>query len=165
MTAKSSSEGRQSAAFLLAQVGAHAAVKFAERLEPLGLSPPEAGILRVLGQAMGLSQQQLAARLRIHPSRLVAILDELESRDLVERGESAADRRSHALRLTAKGRTVLAQIGQVAREHEVALCAALSAEERARLAQLLARIAEHQGLLPSVHPGYSRMGPRRRDGS
>src|SRR5262249_3931096 len=106
-----------------------------------------------------------AAMLKLHPSRLVTILDELESRELVERGESAADRRSYALRLTAKGKALMAQIGQVAREHEAALCAALSGDERAQLAQLLARLAEEQGLTPGVHPGYRQMGPSpsRRD--
>ena len=46
-----------------------------------------------------------------------------------------------------------------------AICAAITSEERAQLAQLLARIAEQQGLTPSVHPGSSQMGPRRTEGS
>src|SRR5262249_31405041 len=36
----------RSTAFLLAQVGAHAAAQFAERLAPMGLAPAHAGILR-----------------------------------------------------------------------------------------------------------------------
>ena len=43
------------------------------------LAPPDAGILRLLRIAAGLSQQQLAAKLQIHPSRLVAILENLEN--------------------------------------------------------------------------------------
>jgi hypothetical protein len=39
------------AAFLLAQVGAHAAKQFAEHLSPLNLSPPHAGILRRLAHS------------------------------------------------------------------------------------------------------------------
>ena len=46
-------------AFLLAQVGAHAATQFAERLGALHLSPPDAGILRLLRIAPGISQQEL----------------------------------------------------------------------------------------------------------
>src|SRR6201996_8197634 len=64
-------------AFLLTQLGSHAASQFAERLASLDLTPPDAGILRLLRAAAGLSQQELAARLQIHPSRLVAILDNL----------------------------------------------------------------------------------------
>ena len=81
-------------AFLLSQVGAHASARFAERLEPLGLKPPHAGILRVIEQADGLSQQALGEKLGMFPSRLVAVLDELEERGLVERRDSPTDRRS-----------------------------------------------------------------------
>ena len=70
--------GKGQAAFLLAQLGAHAASQFAERLRVLELAPSDAGILRLLRMAAGLSQQELASKLQIHPSRLVAILDNLE---------------------------------------------------------------------------------------
>src|SRR5580698_10255870 len=122
--------GRTSAAFLVAQVGSHAETKFAEWLAPLGLSPPHAGIFRVLSATPGLTQQALGAILGILPSRLVILVDELEKRGLVERRDTPEDRRSYALHVTAKGRETLAQIGRVAREHDAAVCAALSEKER-----------------------------------
>lgn len=150
-------------AFLLAQLGAHAASQFAERLKVLDLAPAEAGILRLLRMAAGLSQQELAARLRIHPSRLVAILDSLEKRGLVERRANPDDRRLYSLHLTQCGGETLGKIGMVAREHQEALLSALSREERDTLGGLLQRIADQQGLVRGVHPGYQRMGgPRRR---
>jgi DNA-binding MarR family transcriptional regulator len=149
---------RTSAAFLIAQVGSHAATKFAERLAPLGLSPPHAGILRVLSASPGLTQQALGTVLGILPSRLVILVDELEKRGLVERRDTPEDRRSYALHVTAKGRETLAQIGRVAREHDAAVCAALSEKEREQLAALLGRVAEEQGLTPGVHPGFKRLG-------
>ena len=145
-------------AFLLAQVGAHAATRFAERLGSLHLSPPDAGILRLLRNAAGISQQELSARLRIHPSRLVAILDNLEQRKLVERKPNPQDRRLYSLHLTKDGSEILQRIGKVAREHQDALLSTLSAEERAKLTELLHRIADAQGLTPGVHPGYQRLG-------
>lgn len=151
--------GNSQPAFLLAQVGAHAAAKFAERLAVLQLVPPDAGILRLLGRASGISQQELSARLGIHPSRLVAILDELENRKLVQRKPNAVDRRQYELHLTVKGREVLAEIGRIAREHQEVLCASLTAAEREKLGELLQRIAEEQGLTPGVHPGYRRLRP------
>jgi hypothetical protein len=42
-------------------------------------------------------------------------------------------------------------IGRVARDHQQALCAALSLKERDQLAGLLVRIADEQGLRPGVH--------------
>jgi DNA-binding MarR family transcriptional regulator len=145
-------------AFLLSQVGAHAAGKFAERLEPMGLKPAHAGILGVIKQADGQSQQALGEKLGIFPSRLVAVLDELEGRGLVERRDSPTDRRSYALYLTVAGHEILGQIGRIAREHQDALCAALDASERTQLAGYLTRIAAEQGLTPGVHPGLRRLG-------
>jgi DNA-binding MarR family transcriptional regulator len=145
-------------AFLLSQVGAHSAARFAERLGSLKLTPAHAGILRALRQADGLSQQALGEKLGVFPSRLVGLLDELEERGYIERRDSPTDRRSYALYLTKTAREVLEQIGRVSREHQDALCAALDASERAQLAELLGRIAHEQGLTPGVHPGYRKLG-------
>jgi DNA-binding MarR family transcriptional regulator len=144
-------------AFLLAQVGGHAAMKFAERITPLELTPPHAGILRAISASAGQSQQALSATLGILPSRLVLLVDELEERGLVERRASPTDRRTHALYLTARGRETLEALGQAARRHNDAICAALDDTERKQLASLLARIAEEQGLTPGVHPGFRRL--------
>ena len=101
---RSEPRGSAAPAFLLAQVGSHAATKFAERLRPLGLSPAHAGILRILDASPAITQQALASALGSPPSRLVALVDELESKGLIERQENEADRRRYALLLTAKGR-------------------------------------------------------------
>jgi DNA-binding MarR family transcriptional regulator len=156
--------GRGQPAFLLAQVGAHAAGKFAERLEVLQLSPADAGVVRLLRMSPGISQQELAARLRIHPSRLVAIVDALEKRKIVERRANEEDRRLYSLHLTKSGGELLERIGTVAREHQEALLSALSSEERGQLAALLTKVAEQQGLTSGVHPGYQRLGNRGRAG-
>src|SRR5512144_562995 len=121
-------------AFLLSQVGAHSAFRFAERLAPLKLKPAHAGILRVIEQADGLSQQALCEKLGIFASRLVALIDELASRGYVERRDSPMDRRSYALYLTNAGRAVLKQVARVSREHQDTLCAALAPSERSQLA-------------------------------
>jgi DNA-binding MarR family transcriptional regulator len=144
--------------FLLSQLGAHAAARFAERLMVLELSPADAGILRLLRTAAGISQQELSSRLQIHPSRLVAILDNLERRQLVERKPNPDDRRLYSLHLTKEGGEMLQRIGKVAREHQDELLSVLSGEERAKLTQMLQRVADEQGLTRGVHPGYQRMG-------
>jgi DNA-binding MarR family transcriptional regulator len=145
-------------AFLLAQVGAHAAAQFAERIAPLGLTPPQAGILRAIASDHGLSQQELSKLLGIFPSRLVTLVDELESRGLIERRDNPEDRRTYALHLTEQGRELLDRLAQAAKGHNQALCAALNDREREQLANLLARIADEQGLTPGVHPGFRGLG-------
>jgi hypothetical protein len=70
--------GAASPAFLLAQVGAHAAMKFAERLAAFDLTPSHAGTLRLIHASEGLSQQALGSALGVVPSRLVVLVDELQ---------------------------------------------------------------------------------------
>jgi DNA-binding MarR family transcriptional regulator len=140
----------------MAQVGAHAAARFAERLTPLGLTPPEAGILWNLSHQPDMTQRSLAELLGAFPSRLVLLLDELERKGLVERRPGPRDRRSHALRLTAAGRAQLQTLGRVSRQHQEDLCAGLSGAERDQLRTLLGKVAEQQGLRPRVHPGFAK---------
>ena len=154
--------GQNQPAFLLAQLGAHAASQFAERLGVLELAPADAGILRLLRVEAGLSQQELSAKLRIHPSRLVAILDNLEKRGFVERRANPDDRRLYSLHPTQAGGDTLEKIGSVARKHQDALLSSISREERNTLAALLLRIADQQGLVRGVHPGYQRLGKPKR---
>jgi DNA-binding MarR family transcriptional regulator len=150
-------------AFLLTQVGAHAASKFAERLEPLKLAPRHAGVLSILGSTPALTQQSLADMLRMLPSGLVGLIDELESRGLIERREKPHDRRSYALHLTDKGRSTLESIRRISREHQKALLGTLSEDEQQELGRLLQRVADEQGLTPGVHPSYTRLrGPAKR---
>jgi DNA-binding MarR family transcriptional regulator len=143
-----------SAAFLLAQLGAYASSQFAKRLEPLGFTPAHAGIFRIIAAAPGLSQQELAAKLGMYASRLVAVIDDLEKRGLIERQPSNSDRRLYALHLTKSGKEQLAAIGVIAREHGRDLLDGLSDEERSTLTALLERVAKKKGLQEGVHPGY-----------
>jgi DNA-binding MarR family transcriptional regulator len=145
-------------AFLLAQLGAHATARFAKRVATLDLTPPQAGLLRAIAADPGSSQQQLAGRLGMLPSRVVAFVDELEERGLVRRERSSTDRRQYALQLTDAGKGMLRRIGVLAREHEHDVTQALSAADRGQLADLLRRIADQQELTPGVHTGFRHLG-------
>jgi DNA-binding MarR family transcriptional regulator len=158
MHVRQSDKTRTSVGFLLAQVGARAARQFAAALAPLELAPSDAGILRLLSQAQGISQQELARRLDMHASRLVAVIDALEKRGLVTREANPQDRRLYSLNLSQAGRETLAEIGRVARGHDEAMCAGLNADERESLALSLQKIAARQGLTAGVHPGYRNLG-------
>ena len=144
-------------AFLLAQLGAHAAGRFAERIDVLGITPPHAGILRLVAATPSCNQQALAKRLGVLPSRMVILIDELTERGLVERKRSTKDRRHSELVLTKRGRQMLKKLSKLAAEHEADLCAGLTAEERNTLAALGRKIVHQQGLTPDVHPGYRKL--------
>jgi DNA-binding MarR family transcriptional regulator len=148
------------AAFLLSQLGSQAATLFAELMSDLKMAPAHAGILRILARTPGITQQSLAAMLGMVPSRLVALLDQLDALGLTERRRNAEDRRSHSLLLTEKGRRMVAAIGEISVRHERLLLAALSEPEREQLTALLQRVADQQGLTREVHPGYKSIkGP------
>jgi DNA-binding MarR family transcriptional regulator len=144
-------------AFLLSQVGAHAANSFEERLATMELKPHHAGLLRMLGSNPGLSQQELCDVFGIFPSRLVVLLDQLEARRLIERRDNSADRRGHRVHLTKAGSKALAGIGERTLELETDLCAALTGSERTTLAGLLIRIVTQQNITPAVHPAYRKL--------
>jgi DNA-binding MarR family transcriptional regulator len=142
-------------AFLLAQIGAHAAGCFAELMAELGLTPAQAGLLRLVALEPGQSQQAVAAKLGTPPSRLVLLVDALEERGLLERRRNDRDRRHYALHLTPAGtRFLREQIRPAGKTHDDEICAGLTAAERAQLHGLLDKVAARQGLTPGVHPGY-----------
>lgn len=145
-------------AFLLAQVGGRAAQDFGKALSPLGLTPPDAGILRLLSLSPGISQQELARRLNMHASRLVSVIDAMEERGLVVREANLSDRRLYSLQLSEAGRAAVNAVGRVAREHDERFCFALSEGERIELRGLLEKLALKHGLARGIHPGYQRMG-------
>jgi DNA-binding MarR family transcriptional regulator len=156
--ARSRQQFRPGNAFLLAQLGAHASALFAERIASLDLTPPQAGFLRLVAAEPGSSQQAIAGRLGMAPSRLVRIVDDLEERGLIERRRDPGDRRNYALYLTAEGGRFMGRLARAAAAHDDAVCAALDPGEREQLGALLGRIAASQGLEQGVHPGYRRMG-------
>jgi DNA-binding MarR family transcriptional regulator len=145
-------------AFLLTQIGTHAAQEFARRVAELDLTPPQAGLLRAVAVEPGRSQQAIARQLGTPATRLVALVDDLERRGLVQRRRNPDDRRLYAVDLTEAGRALMARIGRVAREHDDALLDGLDPAERERLRELLSRIAESQQLTSGVHPGYRTLG-------
>lgn len=128
--------------------------RFAERLARFDLAPPHTGLLRTVAVQPGRSQRALAEQLGLVPSRLVVLVDELESAGLIERRRDPGDRRHYLLHLTDAGVERVREIGAVAMEHGAELLAPLSARERADLTRLLTGLATHHGLAPGVHPGY-----------
>lgn len=149
------------AAFLLSQVGFHSASLWRERLAPLGLDPLVM-LLRHVAAEEGRSQQALGEALQIPPSRMVALVDDLEQRGLVERQANPTDRRARALHLTREGRRVLAKVMELSAAHKARLSAGLEQGERRGLIALLSRIAAEQGLAAGVHPGVAYPGTEKR---
>ena len=143
----------RSVGFTISTTGYAIARRFREFLASLGLEPREFALLRTVATAEGVTQQEIGERMGVAPSRMVAFVDALEERGLVQRRANPEDRRARALFLTPDGRELLGRAFAVAVEYERKLCSDLSAEEREALLDLLARVGAQLGIPPGVHVG------------
>lgn len=146
-----------SVSFLIARLGFESARRLKQRLEPFGIGPRDFALLNQVALREGASQQAIADSIGIPKSRMVALVDGLEERGLVERRRS--DRRTHALYLTAAGRTLLDRTRRAAQEHDDELSEPLTTTERERLVELLGKLADRGSAPPGVHPGLAGDGP------
>jgi DNA-binding MarR family transcriptional regulator len=113
------------------------------KLAEIDMRQPEFAILHQLDDAGPISQQALGRALRIHPSNLVAMIDDLEREKLLIRHRDQADRRRYLVELTDKGRLRLEQAHRRALEAELELLSPLNGREREQLRRLLGRLATH----------------------
>ncbi len=104
------------------------------------IAPGQFGVLVLIAANPGLSQSALARAVGVERSTMVAVIDRLQARGLVERRRSAADRRSYALGLSAAGRRLLARLKPMVRRHERRVTQRLDAAEKATLIGLLRRL-------------------------
>jgi DNA-binding MarR family transcriptional regulator len=104
--------------------------------------PGQFSVLAVIGRNPGLSQTRLCETLGIKRANLVAVIDHLESLDLVRRDPSATDRRSNRLELTAAGGRALKRAVADQAKHEARITRLLGAAGRAALIKQLVRLCE-----------------------
>ena len=118
-------------------------------LSGLGLSAPGLAVLRLLSEEDGLTQAELARRLRLEPPSMCRMIDRLAREDSVERHPDPADRRATRVRLTPGGRTLAERGTAVIGGIEERIFAGLDADERDQLAELLRRVMDR---LPASGP-------------
>ena len=146
-----------SVGFTVSTIGYAVSRAFHRILEPLELEPREFALLRAVDANEGQSQQAIGERLQIPSSRMVAFVDALEARGLIERRHNPADRRTRALHLTADGRELMNRAFAVAVEHERNLCSELPGAEREQLIEMLQRVGQQVGLPGGVHAAHSAL--------
>ncbi|GAA3795365.1 MarR family winged helix-turn-helix transcriptional regulator [Micrococcus endophyticus] len=141
--------------------------RWSAQLEPLGVTPHQVRALRGVAEGAGggigsgaearaasrpvsgpvadddggVRLRDLAERLRIAPRSATDVVDQLESRGLVERAADPADRRAVRIRLTDAGRGLLRRVHEARRTEAADFFAVLAPADRAELARLLARVA------------------------
>ena len=109
------------------------------RLAPMGLSVRLCGVLNLLAEGP-ISQQALGEQLGIDRTTVVELIDELEQQGVVVRRRNPADRRSYALSLTPRGRTVQKRAAHAFDAAADEFLDALEPAERQALVEMLRRL-------------------------
>ncbi len=125
------------AGYLVSQAQVWTFRNFNRGLAPLDLRPAQYSALSVIRENPGLSQMALGQVLGMGRSGIVPLLDALEARALLTRGP-AADRRSHALHLTAGGSVLLAQADVLVQKLESRIIDKVGRNNHQQLLKILA---------------------------
>ena len=113
---------------------------FRKTLEDDDMPPRVFSTLSIIVETPGVMQSDVARMLGIERSGLVAIVDGLEKRGLVERQPFPGDRRVHALHSTPAGKEVFQRGIKAVFAHEERALSMLSQGERKKLLSLLRKI-------------------------
>lgn len=122
---------------------------FGASFKPLNLRPALFSVLTLIKHNPGCKQSDAAEALGIMQPNFVALMDELERRDLARRTPAKGDRRSHALELTEDGVALLQSARDSIVHHEARVTTSLTPAEAALLYELLARVERSLGSLDS----------------
>jgi DNA-binding MarR family transcriptional regulator len=109
-------------------------------LTPTGLRQRHVVALSYLRGFGPTAQQSLAERLRMDPSSLVCLLNDLEEAGLVVRTRDRSDRRRAIVQLSTDGEQALREVDHAVEAVEREMLTGLDADERRTLRKLLARL-------------------------
>lgn len=108
--------------YQLAVASSRISREFAERYKAeFGLTIPEWRVLAHLAQSDAVSVREIHARVDMDKSKVSRAAARLETAGLIEKRENAEDRRLLDMRLTAKGRDLIARIVPIADTYQAEL--------------------------------------------
>jgi DNA-binding MarR family transcriptional regulator len=93
--------------YLLKQAHQRFLILATEAIAPLGIDTRQWAVLNYLTEERGYSQGEVAQRLGVDRTTMVALVDELQHKGLVAREPHPEDRRKNRVELTLEGRDVL----------------------------------------------------------
>ncbi|MCX6503049.1 MAG: MarR family transcriptional regulator [Microbacterium sp.] len=128
-------------AFLLARANARSLAGAHAALAPFGLKARSYSVLALAASDARPTQRELSDFLRLDPSQIVALIDDLAARGLVRREPDPADRRVKVVVATVKGRALHEEAYRGAEQAEIETFAGLTDEQRDRFTVLLRGLA------------------------
>jgi DNA-binding MarR family transcriptional regulator len=134
-----------------------------DALRPSELMPRHLQVLDELRQGP-MSQQALADRVGVDPTKLVGLLNDLEGRHLVLRRRDPVDRRRHIVENSREGQVRVDAFLAAAAAVEDELLGELDGEQRTQLRELLMLAAESSGLgEPCADPALAAVAEEQDD--
>jgi len=118
----------------------------------VGLSAAQLFVLEKLAEAKCLSLGELARQTLTHQSSVSVIVAVLGRRRLLNRQRAKSDSRRLEIRLTEKGRALLANAPAAAQDQLIDASERLRPRERAALARLFGRFLHELGVQPGAPP-------------
>src|SRR5262245_5558097 len=109
--------------------------------ESLGLSPVQCHVLHLIEPGEPVPMSRLAEVMQCDPSNVTGLVDRLESRGLVRRRPSKADRRAKVVELTPLGSRLRTQFLRRVTARPLPL-ARLAADDQRALVKILERLLE-----------------------
>ncbi len=118
--------------------------KAGEFLRPFGLTDVQFNLMMLLKyqseQDEGLSQAQLSIMMLVNRANITSLIDRMEKADLVIRTPAPSDRRSNIVKLTGRGKELLAKIEPLYTKEVKRIMAALKLNEQKTVIEMLERI-------------------------
>ena len=118
--------------------------KAGEFFRPFGLTDVQFNLMMLLkyqsGKDEGLCQAQLSNMMLVNRANITFLIDRMEKVDLVIRTPAPDDRRSNIVKLTGRGRELLAQIEPLYTKEVKRIMAALNLDEQKTVIKMLERI-------------------------
>ncbi|MGV2950729.1 MarR family winged helix-turn-helix transcriptional regulator [Glutamicibacter sp. AGC46] len=134
-----------SLSYLTARAGRIGTQELTELMESESFSRHHFTIICALEEFGGISQNDLADRSNVNRGHLVAYLDQLSSRGILEREVDPEDRRRNVITLTPEGRKFAARAMEAASHNEAKVFGALDEPQREQLRTLLQLVATQDG--------------------
>jgi DNA-binding MarR family transcriptional regulator len=133
-------DARQSVGYLARYAHRAFSKALAAELAPHDILGGQWSVLRVLWEQEGLSQVDLAERMRVEKASLTSVLGAMERRKLIVRTRNSDDRRKVNISLTSHGRSLKAQLLPYGVSINRKATRGMSGEEVDQLRGLLARV-------------------------
>ena len=142
-----------SASVRLGILGVQVTALSRQRLAPLGLAPKQVGLMAFVDSRTKASQREIASGMRVAPSLVVTLVDQLEALKAVTRIRRPGDRRVQEISLTEVGRKLLSEALVVVRALDEDLTAHLADGDRRALDRTLEAVENGRWLPDSMGRG------------